>query len=158
MPLNTPEKEVLRKHLIESLSGRKSHLTFEQAVKDFPEAFINQKVDGVPHSAWDLVEHLRIAQFDILDFIKNPDYEEMPWPEGYWPKTEGSVAMWKGSIKKFLGDRDELVSMINDDAIDLFSPIPHVPDYTIFREIIIMANHNSYHTGQLIFLRRAFDL
>lgn len=155
MPLNQTETQVLRKHLIESLSGEKAHITIDRVLEDFPLSDINKKIDGIPYSSYDLVEHIRLAQADIVDFIKNPDYKEMNWPDEYWPKSEGTEESWDQSIQRFYKDRDELIHMIEADSIDLFAPIPHADKYNIFREIIIMANHNSYHTGQLLLLKRA---
>lgn len=159
MPLNpTTDQEVLRKHLIDSLSGQLSHLSFEHTIKDFPTEFINLKVDGQPHSCWDLVEHMRIAQWDILDFIHNPDYQELPWPEGYWPKEEADANLWQQAIDSFVEDRGKLIALLKDTTVDLFAPIPHASEYTIFREIIVLANHHSYHTGQILQLRRALGI
>jgi hypothetical protein len=155
MPLSHSEIQVFRKHLIESLTGKKAHITFDRVVEDFPLAAINKKVEGIPHSPYDLVEHMRLAQADIIDFIKNPDYQEMDWPDDYWPKAEGTEKDWKRSIQNFLKDRDELVHMIEDDSLDLFQPLSHGNEYNVFRQILIMANHNSYHTGQLMQLKRA---
>jgi len=151
------EKQTLKKHLIESLTGEKAHITLERVVEDFPMAAINKKVKDNPHSPYDLLEHMRLAQADILDFIKNPDYKEMNWPGDYWPKAEGTEEDWNNSIQNFLKDRDELVHMIQDDSLNLFQPLSHGKGYNIFRQIIIMANHHSYHTGQLMQLKRALD-
>jgi hypothetical protein len=155
MPLDKDEKQVQRKHLIESLTGEKAHITFDRVVEDFPLAAINKKVKGIPHSPYDLVEHMRLAQTDIIDFISNPNYREMNWPDDYWPKAEGTEENWNRSIQNFLKDRDELVHMINDDSLNLFQPLSKGKEYNIFRQIIIMANHHSYHTGQLMQLKRA---
>ncbi|MEX2565724.1 MAG: DinB family protein, partial [Cyclobacteriaceae bacterium] len=149
------ETIVLRKHLIESLSGEKAHITFDRVVADFPLDAINKKVPGIPHSPWYLVEHMRLTQRDIIDFIKNPNYREMNWPDEYWPKEKTNKDTWDQSIGNFIKDRNELIRLIEDNSINLFAPIAHAPDYTIFREVIIMANHNSYHTGQLVYLKRA---
>ncbi len=144
----------MRKHLIESLSGEKAHITIDLVVEEFPDDAINKKIDGIPHSPWDLMEHLRLAQRDILDFIKNPDYREMNWPDDYWPKEQASNEEWKASIQNFLHDRSELISLINKDDTSVFEPLAHAKEYNLFREIIILANHNSYHLGQLLQLKR----
>ncbi|MDN3689784.1 DinB family protein [Cyclobacterium jeungdonense] len=156
MPLNQIETQVLRKHLIESLSGEKAHITFDRVVADFPLEAINKKVPGIPHSPWFLVEHMRRAQRDIIDFISSPDYREMRWPEDYWPVGDTDKSTWNQCIDSFITDRKELIRIVEDNSINLFAPIAHAPDYTIFREIIIMANHHSYHTGQLLYLKRVF--
>ena len=154
------EQEVLHKHLIDSLNGKLSHITFEKVVEDFPEAAMNQKVEGVSYSAWQLLEHMRIAQWDILDFIHNANYQEIPWSIGYWPAEEekGNNEKWQQSVQDFLRDRDELAKLVTDESVDLFAPITHAPSYTIFREIIVVANHNSYHVGQLLLLRKALNI
>lgn len=158
MPLDQSEQHVLKTHLIESLSGEKAHITFDRVIEDFPLDAINKKVERIPHSPYDLVEHMRLAQADIIDFVRNPDYREMKWPDDYWPNSEGSADDWNRSIQNFLKDRDELIHMIEDQSVSLFAPLPHAQDYNIFREIIIMANHHSYHTGQILLLRRALGI
>ena len=150
--------DTIRKHLLTSLQGRNAHLSFEQTIKDFPDNYYNKKISGIQYSCWDLLEHLRIAQWDILDFIMNPEYQSKSWPDNYWPKDKGDAEKWKNSVKNFLDDRKEIEAMLEDSAVDLYSPIPHAPDYTIFREIVIVIDHNSYHTGQLLSLRRALGI
>lgn len=150
--------DTIRKHLLASLQGRNAHLSFEQTIKDFPDNYYNKKIPGIQYSCWDLLEHLRIAQWDILDFILNSKYQSKTWPDAYWPKDEGNKEKWKNSVKNFLNDRKELETMLEDNAIDLYGPILHAQDYTIFREIVIVIDHNSYHTGQLLSLRRALGI
>ena len=150
--------DTIRKHLLTSLQGRSAHLSFEQTIKDFPDNYYNKKISGIQYSCWDLLEHLRIAQWDILDFIMNPEYQSKSWPDNYWPKDKGDAEKWKNSVKNFLDDRKEIETMLEDSAVDLYSPIPHASDYTIFREIVIVIDHNSYHTGQLLSLRRALGI
>lgn len=154
MALSKAESQTLKKHLKESLTGEKAHRTIDHFVGDFPVASINEKIDGIPHSPWDLLEHMRLAQRDIIDFIKNPNYVEMKWPDDYWPKARASADEWKNAIQNLLNDREELIDLIDDDSIDIFAPLPHAKDYNIFREIIILANHNSYHIGQILQLKR----
>ena len=156
MRISLSEQKILQSHLVESLTGEKAHITFDRVVEDFPIAAINERVEGIPHSPYDLVEHMRLAQADIIDFIRNHDYREMKWPDDYWPKDEATEEEWNGSIQNFLKDRDELIHIIEDDSVNLFAPLSHAAKYNIFREIIIMANHNSYHTGQLLQLKRTF--
>jgi len=148
----------IRKHLLASLQGRNAHISFEETIKDFPNDYYNNKISGIQYSCWDLLEHLRIAQWDILDFIMNPEYQSISWPDGYWPKDKGDVEKWKHSVKNFLNDRKELEAMLEDGEVDLYGPIPHAPDYSIFREIVLVIDHNSYHTGQLLMLRRALGI
>ena len=147
-----------RKQLLASLKGLSAHISFEKTIEDFPEDYYNKKISGIQYSCWDLLEHLRIAQWDILDFIMNPKYQTITWPDSYWPKDKGDAEKWRHSVKNYLNDRKDLEAMVEDNAIDLYSPIPHAPDYTIFREIVIVIDHNSYHTGQLLLLRRALGI
>ena len=147
-----------RKHLLASLQGRNAHLSFEKTIKDFPADYYNKKISGVEYSCWDLLEHLRIAQWDILDFIENPNYKPIEWPDAYWPKDKGDAEKWQASVKNYLHDRKKLEAMVMDNAIDLYSPIPHIPDRTIFQEILIIIDHNSYHTGQLLLIRKALGI
>jgi uncharacterized damage-inducible protein DinB len=150
--------DTIRKYLLASLQGRKAHLSFEETVKDFPDDYYNRKIPGIQYSCWDLLEHLRLAQWDILDFIVNPDYKSKQWPDGYWTKDKGDTEKWESSVNKCLKDLRDLEAMVNDHTIDLYSPIPHAPDYTIFQEIILVINHNSYHTGQLLMMRKGLGI
>ena len=152
------QDDTIRKHLLASLQGRNAHISFEETIKDFPDDFYNKKIPGIQYSCWDLLEHLRLAQRDILDFTVNPEYQSKSWPDNYWPKDKGDAEKWKNSVKNFLDDRKEIEAMLEDSAVDLYSPIPYAPDYTIFREIVIVIDHNSYHTGQLLSLRRALGI
>jgi len=151
---------VLREQLLTLLEGGKAHVNFQAAITNFPLEYINSRAAGIPYSSWDLIEHMRIAQYDILDFIKNPDYEELKWPDDYWPpKEEGATSeMWNTTIMKFRDDLDALKKIIKDPQTDFTSPIPHAPKYTVLREILLVADHNAYHTGQLITLRRALQI
>ena len=152
------QDELIRKHLLASLRGQNAHISFEECIKDFPKHKLNTKVKGIEYSPWELVEHMRIAQWDILEFIRNPGYESPKWPEGYWPKEQGNVSKWTNAMKLFLKDRKTLENYVKDKTIDLYGPIPHAPDYTIFREIVLVIDHNSYHTGQLVALRKAMGI
>ena len=152
------QDDTIRKHLLASLQGRNAHISLEETIKDFPDDYYNKKIPGIKYSCWDLLEHLRIAQWDILYFLKNPDYQSISWPDSYWPKDKGDNEKWNHSVKNYLNDRKDLEAMVEDPATDLYSPIPHAPDYTIFRDIILVIDHNSYHTGQLLMLRRALGI
>jgi uncharacterized damage-inducible protein DinB len=152
------QNDIIRKQLLESLDGRNAHLTFRDTIKDFPPEYYNEKVGDVEYSCWDLLEHMRIAQYDIIDFIKNPNYQEREWPADYWPKEPADVQKWESSVEKFLDDESEVRGLLEDDSVDLYSPIPHAPKYTIFREVLLILNHNSYHTGQLLVLRKSLGI
>jgi len=152
------QDDTIRKHLLASIQGRNAHLSFEKTINNFPEDYYNKKISGIEYSCWDLLEHLRVAQWDILDFIVNPDYKPIEWPDGYWTKEEGNTVMWNQSVKNYLRDRKKLETMVDDNTIDLYSPIPHAPDYTIFQEIMVIIDHNSYHTGQLLLMRKTLGI
>ncbi|WP_224484737.1 DinB family protein [Robertkochia aurantiaca] len=152
--IETSHTEKLKQHLKEALSGKNAHITLEEVVRDFPLDTINEKSAGLPYSPWEILEHMRFAQHDILEFIRNPDYKEPVWPDDYWPEVNGDRERWEATVKRFQADRNELTRMIEKGDPDLFEPLPFASDYTLFREITLMVNHNSYHTGQLMLLKR----
>jgi hypothetical protein len=147
----------LRKHLLELLAGKSAHIDLESALKDFPLDQINDKPAGSPHSAWQLLEHIRIAQWDIFDFSVNPDYKEMKWPAEYWPTDEGTSDKWKASVKQTLDDLQAMRDLVADDKTNLFARIPHGSGQTILREAMLVADHNAYHVGQIVLLKRMFE-
>jgi hypothetical protein len=128
----------LREHLLYLLRGGGAHIKFDEAVKDFPAELINRKAEGVPYTPWQLLEHMRIAQWDILEFSRSASHVSPEWPEGYWPDK---------SIEA--GDEDP--------ATDLYAPVPHGEGQTILREALLVADHNAYHLGALVTLRRALE-
>jgi DinB superfamily len=150
----------LRKHLIEVLDGGQAHATFDQIIADFPARQRGEIPQGLPHSAWMLLEHMRLAQWDILDFSRNPKYQHMKWPDDYWPKTSAppSDAAWEKSVSSFKDDLDAMKKLVNDPKTDLFAKIPWGKGQTILREALLAADHNSHHLGQLIDVRRLFGI
>jgi hypothetical protein len=144
----------LSEHLVELLEGRSAHISLEAALKDFPLEHINIRVDGSPHTAWQLLEHIRLAQWDILDFCKNADYKEMTFPDDYWPKDEGTVDNWNYSVNKVLQDLRVMRDLVADKNTDLYAKIPHGSGQTILREAMLVADHNAYHLGQLMLTRK----
>lgn len=148
--------ESLREHLLELLDGKFAHIDLESALEDFPLDNINTKIDGSPHTAWQLLEHIRIAQWDILDFSRNENYKEMKWPDDYWPKEKGTANKWAKSVEQVLSDLQKMRDLVNDEA-DLFAKIPHGDGQNILREALLVADHNSYHLGQLVLLKRMFE-
>lgn len=151
------ENSVIRTHVLELLDGKSAHIDLESGLKDFPLERINDKTAGSPHSAWQLLEHIRIAQLDILDFSVNADYKEMKWPDDYWPSDEGTPDKWKASVKNTLDDLHAMRDLVANDATDLFAKIPHGSGQTILREAMLVADHNAYHLGQIVLLRRMFE-
>lgn len=157
---NLDPQQRLRTELRALLAGRNAHMSFEDAVADFPLAAINDRPANVPYTYWHLVEHLRIAQADILAFIQNPDYEMPEWPAEYWPAPDAQANEhdWEESIAAFLLDRAALVALLDDPTIDLAAELDHAPGYTIVRELMLAADHNAYHIGELGILRQVEGL
>jgi len=156
MPKAKDSQHELREHVSELLSGGHAHATFEDVIKDLPPGLRGKKPANFPHSPWMLLEHLRLAQSDILEFSRNKNHESPQWPEGYWPKTEAppSDEAWKKSVTQFQSDLKAMKDLVNDPKTDLFAEIPWGDGQTILREALLVADHNSHHLGQLIDARR----
>jgi len=146
----------LRQHLLELLAAGHAHATFDAAIKDFPAKLHGTKPANLPHSAWMILEHLRLAQWDILEFSRNEKHESPTFPEGYWPKTEAppSPKAWTESVAQFRADLKAMEDLVKNPSTDLFAKIPWGDGQTILREAMLLADHNSYHTAQLIDVRR----
>ena len=146
----------LRKHLLELLDGGHAYAPFDKIIADFPVKFRGEKPAGLPQSAWMLLEHMRIAQWDIVDFSRNPKYKSLKWPEDYWPKSPSppSAAAWDHSVKSFRDDLDAMKKLVSDPKTDLLTKIPWGDGQTILREALLIADHNAHHLGQLIDVRR----
>jgi hypothetical protein len=151
--------KVVREQLLALLRGGNAHLGVEQAVAEFPPEHINSKPPNVPYTPWHLIEHMRIAQWDILEYIRNPAHVSPDWPEGYWPPPDGQAdeARWEQSINDFRADLEALQDLVADPDSDLFVPIPHAKSCTILHEILLVADHNAYHLGEFAILRQVMD-
>jgi hypothetical protein len=151
--------KVVREQLLFLLRSGNAHMNFDQAVADFPIQNINTKPPNVTHTPWYLLEHLRIAQWDILEFIRDPKHVSPTWPEGYWPPENENAdqSKWEKTISDFHTDMETLQNMVVDQQVDLYAPILHAPDYTILREILLVADHNAYHIGEFVILRQVMD-
>lgn len=149
--------QALREHLVYLLKGGGAHVHFMDAIEGFPEAKRGAYVEGLPHTGWQLLEHARIAQWDILEFSRNPKHVSPGFPEGYWPKTPvpPDSAAWNKSIEAFQRDLEEMIKLVKDPKTNLLAKIPHADGQTILREALLAADHNAYHLGQLVDLRRA---
>jgi hypothetical protein len=149
----------LRKHLAESLRMKGAHVNLDAAVANFPVALRGVKPAGAPHSAWQLLEHMRIAQEDILDFSRNSNYRDKKFPDDYWPAAEAppSEDAWEKSIQRFHEDLHEMQQLIADTSHDLLARIPHGNGQTLLREALLVADHNAYHLGQLVYLRKILE-
>jgi hypothetical protein len=148
--------KALRQHVVKLLKGRDAHADFEAAIKDFPVELRGKTPKGAEHSAWELLEHLRIAQWDILDFSRNPEYKAREWPREYWPETQAppNASAWTKSVKAFQKDLQTMCDLVVDEKTDLFAKIPHGDGQTILREALVAADHNAYHLGEMVLLRR----
>ena len=146
----------LRQHVLTLLKGGNAHATFDDAVKNFPPELRGKKPRGAEYSAWQLLEHLRIAQWDILEFSRDPQHQSPDWPSGYWPAKPAppDEKAWDKSVRAFRHDLKELSEMVADESIDLFARIPHGDGQTVLREALLAADHNAYHIGQLVLVRR----
>ena len=149
--------KAVREHVVYLLKGGGAHVHFMDAVEGFPEAKRGTFISGLPHTGWQLLEHSRIAQWDILEFCRNGKHVSPGFPEGYWPKTPGppDAAAWDKSVGAFQRDLEEMVNLVNNPKTDLCAKISHGDGQTILREALLLADHNAYHLGQLVDLRRA---
>ena len=146
----------LRRQLVDGLRGSHAHMAFEDAVADFPAWAVNGRATNVGYTPWHILEHLRITQWDILEYIRDPAYISPKWPVGYWPDpaAEATPARFAATIAAFRADLAALEALILDPATDLLAPIPHAPRHTILREARLVANHNSYHLGEFALMRQ----
>jgi DinB superfamily len=146
----------LRKHLVYLLSEGGAHADFSASVARLPASLRGAKRAGVPHTAWQLVEHMRIAQWDILEFSRNAAHVSPDWPSGYWPDSSAppSDRAWNASLRAFRADLQAMVALVSNPRTDLFARIPHGDGQTILREALLLADHNAYHLGQLVLLRK----
>ena len=156
MATKDPHAKQLREHVLYLLDGGGAHTRFNDAVKNMPERSRSVKPDGLPHSAWMLLEHLRIAQRDILEFSRNSKHASPKWPEGYWPKTQAPPrpAAWNKSVQQFRKDLKAMQDLVANARTDLYARIPWGDGQTILREALLLADHNAYHVAQLIDVRR----
>ena len=146
----------VREQVIKLLQGGQAHVTLDDVIKDFPARLRGIKPDGAPHTPWQLLEHMRIAQWDILEFSRNAKHVSPAWPQGYWPKTEkpANDAVWKKSIASIKKDLLSIQKLVENPKTDLYAKIPHGTGQNILREALLVADHNAYHIGQLLLLRR----
>ena len=146
----------LRDHLVKLLRGGAAHVDFDSAIKGLPAALRGKRPKGAPHSPWEIIEHLRIANWDILDFSRNKDYVALKWPDDYWPRTPKppSANAWSKSVRAFRSDLETMCALVSDPSVDLLARIPHGDGQTILREALLVADHNAYHLGELVLVRR----
>jgi hypothetical protein len=150
----------LRDQLIAALRGGHAHATFAKAVKDMPADQMGVRPPGQPHSAWELLEHLRISQNDILEFSRSAEYKSPKWPEGYWPPSVSpkNTKKWAESVSAFEADLKAFIELVQDPAKDLFKPFSWGDGQTLLREALLIIDHNSYHIGALVLVRRTLGI
>lgn len=150
--------KVLRDHLAELLNGGSAHMKVEDAVRELPASLAGATIPGYANTPWRLLEHIRLAQWDILEFSRDPNHVSPEFPDGYWPETDTATEEeWRGSVDAVCSDLQEMIGLVRDQATDLFARIPHGDGQTILREALLTADHNAYHLGQLITLRRILE-
>ena len=149
-------QSLLRSQIVDQLTGEHAHVGLKKAIEDLALEDAGTIPEAAAHSVWMLVEHIRIAQHDILDFSRNPDYKMPSWPDDYWPENSAprDQAQWNESLAAIERDRDAMVGLINDPSNDLLSPISHGDGQTLFREALLIIDHTSYHIGQIVEVRR----
>jgi hypothetical protein len=149
----------LRAELVKFLLGTGAHMSLADAVKNFPVKDINRRPPHMPYTFWHLLEHIRIAQWDILDFIRNPDYEHLRWPQDYWPAKSAKATKkdWEHTLARYHRDLREMIAIVKNPRTDLHARIPHGDGQTILREAILIVDHTSYHVGELAILRQVVN-
>ncbi len=154
----SPDK-ILRNQLVKLLKEGMAHMTFEEMVVHFPMDKINKKFPNGTYSPWGLLEHLRITQWDILDFIRNSNYKEIEWPKDYWPPQDKKATEkdWRKTIESFEKDSKALQEIVQNPKTDLYGKIPQGEGQTILREILLVADHNAYHIGEFAIMRQVND-
>ena len=150
------DDDALRKHVGDLLRSRGAHVGFEEAAADIPPKLRGVRPAGAAHTPWQILEHLRIAQWDILEFSRSAQHVFPDFPDGYWPPSAAPPddSAWDRSVSAFKSDLEAMARLVEDSATDLFAPIPHGEGQTILREALLVADHNAYHIGQLVLLRR----
>jgi|SRR5207244_5756288 len=153
---NADRDNSLREHLVDNLRGRNAHISFDDFVADFPLHSCGKKIEGLPYTAWQVLEHMRIAQWDILEFSRNAKHASPKWPEGYWPKPDepGDAELWQQTVVRFQSDLEEMENLVADPSTDLFAKIAHGSGQTVLREALLLADHNGYHLGALVVISR----
>ncbi len=155
MPKTSDPQQPLREHLVALLRGGNAHATFDQAVRGLKPRLRGARPAGLPYSPWELLEHMRIAQWDILEFTRDASHASPQWPEGYWPRSERpNAGAWEKSVRQFRADLKAMEKIVAGRSTDLYARIPHGDGQTYLREALLVADHNAYHLGQLVTVRR----
>ncbi len=151
------QNKIIRKELLSLLGGGNAHMSLEEAVENFPEDKINDLFPNGEYTPWHLLEHIRLSQNDILDFIVNANYREKDWPKDYWParSKKATIKDWQKTISQIQKDNQALQQLVNNSKTDLYAKIPWGEGQTIFREILTVSDHNAYHIGEFAIMRQA---
>ena len=157
---SVPADKIVREHVLKLLSGGEAHADLDAAVGDWPVQLAGAKIANFPHTAWMLLEHMRIAQWDILEFSRNPKHVSPKWPEGYWPTSEAPATekAWTTAIAEFKKDMRAMEQLVANIKSDLYAKFPWGDGQTLLREALLVADHNSYHLGQLVMLRKCMGI
>jgi len=147
----------LREHVLELLAGKSAHIALDKVLHEFPVGEVNTRLENAPHTAWELLEHLRIAQWDIVEFSSNPEHVSPEFPDGYWHKPEAAAQDWEKSCEQVLRDLQRMRALVADEKIDLLAKLAHGDGQTVLREALLVADHNAYHLGQIAFLMRILE-
>ena len=150
------QDDSVRKHVLYLLRGGGAHQSFDDIAGSFPPDLCNRRIEGLPYTAWQVLEHMRLAQWDILEFSRDPDHVSPEFPKGYWPKADelGTPALWQESVDRFRSDLQQMEALVEDPATDLYAKIPHGDGQTILREALLIVDHNAYHLGALAVMER----
>jgi hypothetical protein len=155
----SPEFTILVKNLVDLIEKGNAHISFDKALKNMPFALLGEKPGNLPYSIWQITEHIRIAQWDLLEFSRNPNHVSPEWPDGYWPK-ESSPELeesWKQCIHQIQKDRASFIELIKNAGDKLYEPFEHGTGQSLLKEALVLADHNSYHTGEIIVVRRLLN-
>jgi DinB family protein len=150
------QDDSVRKHVLYLLRGGGAHQSFDDFVTSFPADLCHRRVEGLPYTPWQVLEHMRLAQWDILEFSRDPDHVSPEFPKGYWPKPDelGSAALWKQTVERFRSDLQQMEALVEDPSTDLYAKLPHGEGQTILREALLIVDHNAYHLGALAVMER----
>jgi hypothetical protein len=152
----TQEDDSVRKHVLSLLRGSSAHISFDDFISGFPADLCNRHIDGLPYTPWQVLEHMRLALWDILEFSRDANHVSPEFPKGYWPQPNeaGTTALWQETVDAFRNDLQQMQSLLDDPATDLHAKIPHGDGQTILREALVVAEHNAYHLGVLAVMAR----
>lgn len=154
------DESSLREHLVKLLEWGDAHVDFNHSIDGIPSGLQGVRPEGLPYSAWELLEHLRLTQSDILNFCRNPNYQAPKWPDQYWPQSTmpPRAESWQESVDSYLADRLEMQKLAADASLNLLAKIPHGEGQTLLREVLLLSDHNAYHVGEIIAVRRALGI